>query len=372
MSRWVYEKDIYPNDDQTRSKKMKQLAEPPRVGRKSKREENDDDGDEADAGKKKTKSNDREKPDGDDDESKRGRGGSKWMDAVAPEVKSDLSREEKKMRAELQRFQKLETRTKMTAAPAGSSSCAEGGGAEAGKEVHVPYVASEVTTVGKKVNSPSRSPANAAPASACISGGTFRSLAQAISMRQGAAGSAGAPAQWPTSPYTWRPGVNDSWNLYQVSALLLRLARPLVILGLEIASDSLCTHKTLNARPCLWFTPAAVHAGGQRSVYLRADADRMSSAFPLQAANRGKQATVAEWKAARQALHDARESLLDQAGPKERERLLATFGIGASGQGSRDAKSEERERAPSNALSAALIRKPDKLDVVSSAPLVSM
>ena len=224
--RWVYERDIYPNDDQTRSKKMKLLAEPPRVGRKSKREENDDEDDEADAGKKKAKSNDRENAVGEVDESKRGRGGGKWMDAVAPEVKSDLSREEKKMRAELERFQKLETRTKMKSAPAGGSGCAEDGGAGAGKEGHVPHVASEVTAVGKKVNSPSRSPANAVPASSCISGGTFRSLAQAISMRQGAAGSAVAPAQWPNSPYVWRPGVNDSWNLFQVSQLLLHVARP--------------------------------------------------------------------------------------------------------------------------------------------------
>ncbi len=111
------------------------------------------------------------------------------------------------------------------------------------------------------------------------------------------------------------------------------------------------------------------------------------AAFPLQAANRGKQATVAEWKAARQALQDARDALIADAGPKERERLLATLGGMCSGQGSRDAG--HLEGAPSTSLSAAagqrevcgdaqdgglytILRKPDKLDAVCSVPPVSM
>jgi hypothetical protein len=39
-----------------------------------------------------------------------------------------------------------------------------------------------------------------------------------------AAGSADACMQWPRSPDTWRPGVNDSWNLFQVSTWLRWLA----------------------------------------------------------------------------------------------------------------------------------------------------
>jgi hypothetical protein len=225
--RWVYERDIYSNDDETRGKKLKLLAEPPRVGRKSKREEDSDEEEAADASKQKRKSTDKDKTAGDEDENKRGGGGGKWVDAVAPEVKSDLSREEKKLRAEMERFQKLEAQMKFKNASDGSSGSAEGGGAGAGKEghvpeEHVPHVASAVTSVGKKVSSPSRSPANAAPASSCAGVGAFRSLAQAISMRQGtAAGSAVAPLQWPSSPYTWRPGVNDSWNSFQVCILPL-------------------------------------------------------------------------------------------------------------------------------------------------------
>jgi hypothetical protein len=69
-------------------------------------------------------------------------------------------------------------------------------------EEHVPHVASAVTSVGKKVSSPSRSPANAAPASSCAGGDAFRSLAQAIGT---AAGSFVAPSKWPSSPYTCVP-----------------------------------------------------------------------------------------------------------------------------------------------------------------------
>lgn len=111
------------------------------------------------------------------------------------------------------------------------------------------------------------------------------------------------------------------------------------------------------------------------------------AALRLQAANRGKQATVAEWKAARQALHDARDALIADAGPKERERLLATLGGVCSGQGTRGAV--DLEGALSTSLSAAagqrdvcgeaqdggvytLLRKPDKLDAVCSVPPVSM
>ena len=109
----------------------------------------------------------------------------------------------------------------------------------------------------------------------------------------------------------------------------------------------------------------------------------MRAAFHLQAATRGKQATVAEWKAARQALQDALDALIADAGPKERERLLATLDGVCSGRGSRGAG--DLEGAPSTSLSAAsrprgacgkvytLLRKPDKLDgAVSSAPPVSM
>jgi len=61
-----------------------------------------------------------------------------------------------------------------------------------------------VTSFGKKVSSPSCSPANAAPASSCAGGDAFHSLLQAISMRQGtAAGSDVAHSHWPSSPYTF-------------------------------------------------------------------------------------------------------------------------------------------------------------------------
>ncbi len=73
---------------------------------------------------------------------------------------------------------------------------------------------------------------------------------------------------------------------------------------------------------------------------------RCMRGFNLQAANRGKQATVAEWKTARQALQDARDALIADAGPKERERLLATLGGVCSGQGSRGAG--DLEDAPSS------------------------
>ena len=42
----------------------------------------------------------------------------------------------------------------------------------------------------------------------------------------------------------------------------------------------------------------------------------------FQAANRGKQVSVAKWKAKRQQLHDRWGELIAKAGPKERMRLL--------------------------------------------------
>jgi len=206
MCRWVYEKDIYPNTEETRNKKAKLLADLPRKARKNKREDEEDDTTET--GKKKKTSEAGGRGDQRCDDGGKKNGGGKWMDAVAPEVKSDMSREEKKMQAEMMRFKKLEAQMKMRPADeSDSGSCARGG--------------DHLATCNRSA-APGRSTANTVSGSSSSGGGpAFRSLAQAISMRQSATASPSvSKSEWPSSVYRLRPGVNDTWNSYQVRACI--------------------------------------------------------------------------------------------------------------------------------------------------------
>ena len=99
-----------------------------------------------------------------------------------------------------------------------------------------------------------------------------------------------------------------------------------------------------------------------------------------QAANRGKQASVADWKAARQALHEARDAIIAAAGPLERERLMATMGGGSSGVGGQGAAGKPKkdvavsgETGPATDGGAfGLCEKPAKVDILSAHPPVSL
>jgi len=183
-------------------------------------------------------------------------------------------------------------------------------------------------------------PAEASPGAA--GGGSSRSTP-----------STGTSRVWPTSVYQLRPGVNDSWNSYQVipdpppctlspapCALLSWLhALPVRSVGklAEPVPRSPCPQGSCDGgldapSHCQPRPHTGTHSPGNRThtpAHTRSQTpphDLSSPPSPIQAANRGKQATVAEWKAARQALHDARSQLLARAGPREREMLLRMMG----------------------------------------------
>ena len=199
---WVYEKEILCDTEENRRKFAKHLA-----SRKSQREE------EQEGSQKRAAGAGADCKDGAsvDEEKKRAAKKAKWEDAVAPEVKSGMSREEKKLQAELEQIKKLE-------ALQGAES--DGGGVSVS-------VGSSHVEAGQKVRD---------------SGGSvckgFCSLSQAMAARQGQGGGVGAKSVsggsigaknsspgsanvssalvWPTTVYALRPGVNDSWNAFQV------------------------------------------------------------------------------------------------------------------------------------------------------------
>jgi hypothetical protein len=341
----------------------------PRVGRKSKREGGGEEEDvDDDCAKRKKKGVEAGK--GDEDKKKAG----KWEDAVAPEVKSEMSREEKKLQAEMERFQKLEAKFKGGEVAAASVAGGSGsGGADAGGEhrgagvadvaaAHV--VAAAVMSMGKKINSPSHSssgvgrPKTASPLVAAA--GELRSLSSVIAQRHAAAAPSASLASsspdrvpassspskfdWPTSVYMLKPGVNDSWNSYQVLSFSfsLSLSGNSYAFCLSHALCFACVYIHIHAPMHRICVPKSVRAYVR--VYLLEDTRMIGPRAciqwsllthcvrppqllaPPQAANRGKQATVGEWKTARQALRDARDALIARAGPSEKEMLLRSFG----------------------------------------------
>jgi hypothetical protein len=178
--RWVYEDDLCPYDEKHRQKQA-ELVPPPRKGRKSLRE----DGEGAAKGSKKQRT--------EPAENNKGKVAivGKWMDAVEPEVKSELSREERKLQADMERIQKLEARTKAETDARSEAACRQHCEEQESKRRHKDEESVD-----------------------------FRSRSQPIALKQGAdKGGAIAPCvpnTWPVSVYMLKTGVNDSWNSYQV------------------------------------------------------------------------------------------------------------------------------------------------------------
>lgn len=204
---YVYEKDMHVDNAETRARLADKLNVP-KSARKNRRDEGEGMGGGAVAKKHKNSEGGKEGDDKSRHKSSHAKGASMW-DAVTPEVKSELTREERKLQAEMARITKLEAQANAEAA-AVRHECVE------------KQKTATACTTATALSTPGASP---------------------------------SLVDWPVSAYMLRKGVNDSWNSFQ-------------------------------------------------------------------AANRGKQVSVADWKAKRQQLHDAWEDLIAKAGPKERMRLL--------------------------------------------------
>ena len=225
---YVYEKDMHVDNAETRARLADKLNVP-KIARKIRRDEGEGTGGGAVAKKHKNSEGSKEGDDKSRHKSSHAKGASMW-DAVTPEVKSELTREERKLQAEMARITKLEAKAN----------------AEAAAVRRVQGVREE-GSVGKEKLAPGPTE------TVCVEKHTTATASTATALST--PGASTSPGDWPVSAYMLRKGVNDSWNSFQ-------------------------------------------------------------------AANRGKQVSVAEWKAKRQQLHDRWEELIAKAGPKERMRLL--------------------------------------------------